>query len=179
MMMRKTITFIALGLVLATQAPAQEKATGDNVAVRAGFYFGQSFESLDPGRDIKLEGLELGVDWTLMRFGQGARLRFSPSVMFGGINRKGGDTDGTLYRGLITGVLQAPDARVYGLLGGGYALSKPRGSARFDERKGFCGVVGAGYLFGKPGGTRPFLEIDYYFGNSQFSGGALSVGIRF
>ncbi|HRJ27815.1 MAG TPA: hypothetical protein PLO61_09945 [Fimbriimonadaceae bacterium] len=169
---------LSLG-VLPIAAQAQTANSRDSVSLKAGFFVGQKFESRTPGTRVSLEGFDVGLDIPFMRYGESGQIRFSPSVMFGGTNRKGGDTDGTLYRMLITAQIKPADANLYGTFGAGYAWSDPRGGANFDERKGFCGVVGMGWNFGKSLRSQPFVELNFYFGNEQFTGGGVSVGIRF
>lgn len=181
--MKQTL-FLAslLSIALATGARAQEQSSTHlaRYALRAGFSIGNGF--FDAGRSQHLEGFELGLDVPLTRRPtRWGSLSFSPTVLFGGSNRGGNDTDGNLYRLMVT--LRRPIHRqgLYAGLGMGVSFADAR-NQDFRAASGFTGQFLLGYTFhaGRTVRYQPFVEFSYYAGAyDKLSGFSLNAGVRF
>ncbi len=189
----------ALG-VLGVSALAST-AFSQGLAVKAGYYSGESFSG-NGGASVRLEGLELGTDLTLLKLPlTPVEVRLSPSVVFGGSLRKGGDEDGTLYRLLATARVSQPrlgairkraatnrptkprSTRSSGsyLTGGlGFARVEPRGGSPFESKDGWIAQVGFGSSVANVPSPvpQPFFEVSYTFGETEFRGFTVSLGVR-
>ncbi len=168
--------------ILASFATLGLMATGfaQSTQVRAGYFWGSSFSGTT--KSIRLEGVDVGVDFSLYKLPGGlGELRFSPSVMFGGALRKGGDDDGTLYRLMVTGKVTPPLVGFYGVGGIGYGWAQPRGGAKFTRQNGMVAQVGVGFQLtsGLPLPVTPNIELSYYFGQRAQQGLLLGVSLKF
>jgi hypothetical protein len=143
-----------------------------------------------------LEGFEIGGDIPIVRKARGVNgIFFSPTIVFGGSNRSGGDTDGNLYRLMLNAKRDFGSNGFYGGLGigvsftqarsfagAGAAAGRPADNSEFADVAGFTGQFLLGYVFNSRGGarTKPFLELSYYAGSDEkLSGLSFNVGLRF
>lgn len=174
----RNIALICL-LLSCVQSAGAQAAKG--LSLRAGFYQGASFTGVAPTPRVRLNGLQFGVDIPVFTIpGTVGQLRFSPTVIFGGITRKGNDNDGTLYRMLATGKFKVPGQQFYAVGGMGLGFSKTRGSTNFKTTTGFIAQAGIGYDLEAVGfGPAPFFEFSYHTGEAPYRGFSFEVGIRF
>ncbi|MEJ5171544.1 MAG: hypothetical protein WHU10_11195, partial [Fimbriimonadales bacterium] len=107
-------------------------------------------------------------------------VRLSPSVVFGGSLRKGGDEDGTLYRLLATARVSQPGGTSYLTGGLGFARVEPRGGSPFESKDGWIAQVGFGSSVANVPSPvpQPFFEVSYTFGETEFRGFTVSLGVR-
>ncbi len=174
--MQTRLLICALGIAAGALAEAQ------GIGLRVGYFKGSSFGGNFPGSSISLEGFEAGIDYSLYKLPMGlAEIRISPTITFGGSNRKGPDADGTLFRFLANVKFSVPGAPFYGIAGIGYGSARPRGGAAFDSRSGVYSQLGMGFDLGPklPIAPQPFVEIAYAFGDRALTGLSFDVGIRF
>ena len=168
----------ALGILAASTLAAG--AFGQGISLKAGYFSGESFTGFG-GLSVRLEGLELGADLTLLKLPLvPVELRLSPSVVFGGGLRHGSDDDGTIYRLMATARVSKPGGTGYLAGGLGFARIEPRGGARFESKDGFVGQIALGSAAANvaPLVPQPFFEVAYSFGDAEFRGLTLSVGVR-
>ncbi len=167
-------------LAAATLLAAGACAQFSGLSVRGGFYKGSTFDGATPGSDLWLEGFQVGLDVPLKRLPLNlAEIRFSPTYVLGGSNRKGGDTDGNLWRLMLTARVGVPGQPVYVLGGLGYAGTQTRGGAKFDPVEGFVGQVGLGYTLHRGLLTSTFIEASGFIGKGQLAGIGVDLGVRF
>lgn len=155
-------------------------ANADMISLKAGYFFGQSFDGYG-GQSVRLDGVELGADLTFFKLPlTPVELRLSPSVVFGGGLEQGGDDDGTLYRLLASAKFNVPGQKTYGSVGIGYAWAEPRGGAPFDSDAGLVTqfVLGTELYGGTLLTPQVFLEAGYTLGDAPYRGLTLSVGVR-
>ncbi|MFN3684149.1 MAG: hypothetical protein ACK41F_09470 [Fimbriimonadaceae bacterium] len=168
----------ALGILAASTLAAG--ALGQGISLKAGYYSGESFSGAG-GSSVRIEGLELGADLTVLRLPLApVEVRLSPSVVFGGGLRQGGDDDGTIYRLLATARVSRPGGTGYLSGGLGFARIEPRGGAPFESKDGFVGQIALGSAAANvaPLVPQPFFEVAYTFGDAEFRGFTLSLGVR-
>jgi len=149
------------------------------IGIRAGYYFGNSFEGLVPGSHRRIEGYEFGADLPLARLPL-AEIRLSPTVVFGGATQHGSDTDGTIYRFVLGAKIGAPATPFYGAVGVGFAAAQNRGGRQFDADSGAVAQLTLGYEpTAKLPGLSLYYEVSYTYGSDQLSGLSLAVGAKF
>ena len=149
-------------------------------AIRGGFYLGNDFTN--GSSRTHLEGFEIGGDIPLVRLVKGVGgILLSPTIVFGGSNRKGPDTDGNIYRLMLTVKRGFGEKGLYGGLGIG-GSSTGAHQSQFKDVSGFTAQFLLGYLFNFSRGTgvKPFFEASYFVGSeSKLSGLSLNIGARF
>lgn len=168
----------ALGILAASTLAAG--AFGQGISLKAGYFSGESFTGYG-GSSVRLEGLELGADLTLLKLPLlPLDVRLSPSVVFGGSLRSGGDDDGSIYRLLATARVSRPGGTGYLAGGVGFARIEPRGGAPFESKDGFVAQIALGSSAANvaPLVPQPFFEVAYTFGDDEFRGFTFSVGVR-
>ena len=120
---------------------------------------------------------------------------FSPTIVFGGSNRKGADTDGNIYRLMVNVKRYFGGSGLYGGLGAGVsftqartfpgagtAAGRPNSNSEFSDVSGFTAQILVGYTFNNRAAarTKPFLEAGYFAGsNEKLSGFSFDAGLRF
>lgn len=151
-------------------------------ALRVGFSRGDRFT--DGLLKARLEGFEFGAD---LPIAPKSKLSVSPTMVLGGSNRTGGDTDGNLYRLMLTlrgGIVKSG---FYGGLGAGFSLTEARSFAgagaatgdpslnkAFRDTSGLTGQL----ILGFQKGNR-FIELSQYHAtDSKLRGISLQVGVR-
>src|SRR5690242_5624145 len=98
--MRIVRVLIVLGLLFAGMSGVGAQEMEGRFALRGGFYLGSDFT--DGLLKTHLEGFEVGADIPLARRVRGlGGIYFAPTVVFGGSNRSGPDTDGNIYRLMV------------------------------------------------------------------------------
>lgn len=152
----------------------------DGAAIRGGFYRGGEFQN--GASRVHLEGFEIGGDIPISRkpWPNGG-VYFSPTLILGGSNRKGNDTDGNIYDFLVNVKQGIADSNVYGGFGIGYGLTQAR-IHEFHNVSGLALEYLLGYTFHAqhPGQDRPFLEATYHDGaHAQLRGLSVNLGLRF
>lgn len=149
-------------------------------ALRVGFALGGDFAVGNTTRHI--EGFQLGGDVPLMkRIPKVGGLTFSPTVVFGGSNRKGNDTDGLVYRLMVVLRRELGSKGIYGGVGIGYSGTNSHQN-QFADTTGFASEFLIGYLFPKGAANRiqPLVEIGYHAGvGGKLSGWSFETGLRF
>lgn len=152
------------------------------IGLRVGYFKGTSFSGNTQGSSVSLQGFRAGADFSVFKLPLGvADLRISPTINFGGSNRKGADSDGTMLCVLANAKFSVPGSLMYGIAGVGYGTVRPRGGANFDSRSGAYMQLGLGMDIGPklPLAPQPFVELGYAFGEKALSGLSLDVGVRF
>ncbi len=177
--MRFLIPVLALGgLSLCGAVQAQEME--GRFAVRGGFYLGNDFTN--GASKTHLEGFEVGADIPIIKNLKGiGGVLFSPTIVFGGSNRKGPDTDGNIYRLMATVKRGFGDRGFYAGVGIGDCFTGAH-QGQFKDVNGFAGEILAGYLFNSKSDakTKPFFEVAYFAGsNDKLSGLSFNFGARF
>jgi len=163
-------------------------------AIRAGFYLGTGFT--DGLLHTHLEGFEIGADVPIARHVRGLNgIYFSPTIVFGGSNRGGADTDGNIYRLMVNVKRDFGSGGFYAGLGAGIgftqartftgagaAAGRPNDNSEFADVTGFNAQLLAGYVFDYRGAarTKPFVEISYFAGSEEkLNGFSFDAGLRF
>lgn len=173
------LTLAALCLALtATKATAQEMEA--RWGVRAGFHLGNEF--FIGSRITHLEGFEIGADIPLVRKATGfGGISFSPTITYGGSNRHGADTDGTIYRLLVNIKRKVGNSGAYYGIGIGYSFTDAKVN-EFQNVSGFASQYLLGYSFpvSERQRVQPFLEASYFDGSDNKTRGfSFNVGARF
>ena len=191
--MRLCAALVTLGLCLMA-GPTMAQQSDAQFAARAGFYLGTGFT--DGLLHTHLEGFEIGADVPLVRRVKGLNgVYFSPTIVFGGSNRSGADTDGNIYRLMVNFKRDFGAAGFYAGLGGGIgftqsrhfggagaAAGRPNSNSEFADVAGFTGQILAGFTFNSRGAgrTKPFVEASYFAGSDEkLSGFSFDAGLRF
>ena len=177
--MRYLMPVMALcGLSLCGAVKAQEME--GRLAIRGGFYLGNDFSN--GASKTHLEGFEIGADIPIIKRLKGiGGVLFSPTIVFGGSNRKGPDTDGNIYRLMATVKRGFGDRGFYAGVGIGDCFTGAH-QGQFKDVNGFAGEILAGYLFNSKSDakTKPFFEVAYFAGsNDKLSGLSFNFGARF
>lgn len=175
--MNRTLIAFALLSLIPVGAKAQLKS---GFTLRGGYFKGTSYRN--GGTSYHLEGPQFGLDIPVLTLPTGlAEIRLSPSVVLGGMNRRGNDADGTLLRIMATAKVRPPLVGVYGIGGLGFGFATERGTTSFPVSSGFLVQIGAGYDLGGglPTGVKPFVELSYFLGDGPFRGISFEAGIRF
>ncbi|MBS1705748.1 MAG: hypothetical protein JST40_07735 [Armatimonadetes bacterium] len=172
-MKRGWIAGIALVVLVAS---AQAQIMG--ARVRTGYWFGNKFTG-QSGK-VKLEGPSLGLDIPVGLPIPLVNISFSPTIIWGGGLRQGNDSDGTIYKLMLTGRAHVPGQGFYGVFGVGYGGSSARGTTKFNTGAGFVTQFGIGWdvLKATPV-VSPFVELGYSVGRNPYSGLSLEIGVRF
>jgi hypothetical protein len=168
--MKMRTLLVSAGLLTLAGAQAQ---ISNGIGIRGGYYLGDRFDGLH------LDGFELGADLTLFHLGL-VDIRLSPTVVFGGSAAHGSDTDGNIYRITAGAKFSTPGQPWYGVVGTGFAATENRGGKQFDTTSGAIGQLTLGYNAGtKLGVLQTYYELSYFFGDSQLSGVAFDIGVKF
>lgn len=179
--MYKLITAMAMTvLAFGFGGKAQAQELQARPTVKVGFYIGNDF-LIGAGKH-HLEGFEIGGDVPLIKDLKGiGGISFSPTVVFGGSNRKGADTDGMIYRFMVNIKRQVNKQGVYIGAGLGYSATQAR-SNQFANAQGFTSQLIVGYDL-RPTGERaiqPFLEISLNNSvSNKLAGLSVDCGARF
>ena len=178
---RTIIFFFSLTLIILSachQVKAQEME--GKFAIRGGFYLGNDFTN--GASRTHLEGFEIGGDIPLTRNLKGVGgVLLCPTLVFGGSNRKGADTDGNIYRVMIVVKRGFGNHGFYGGLGLGGSFTGAHQN-QFKDVSGITGQVMAGYLFNSNRQSKvdPFVEASYFAGSdAKLSGFSFNAGVRF
>jgi len=188
----RTITVAMAALILGACAAGAQQSEA-RFAVRGGFYLGNGFS--DGLLHTHLEGFEIGADVPIVRKASGVNgIYFAPTVVFGGSNRSGPDTDGNIYRLMVNAKRDFGTSGFYGGLGlgvsftqartftgAGAATGRPGNNSEFVDVAGVTGEFLLGYVLNYRSGarTKPFLELSYYAGSDEkLSGLSVNVGSR-
>lgn len=149
------------------------------IRVKLGYHVTNSFE-LKNGNSGHLEGPEVGIDFPLQKL-PGVQIYASPSVMFGGKLKHGGDVDGTIYRFMLSARQTLTKEGVFGSVSAGVAHSISRGLNEFKDSDAFLSGITIGTpLKFKFLGISPNLEGSYYFSSKdQFRGFTIGVSASF
>lgn len=175
--MKRILLPLALLSLVPVAAQAQLKS---GFTLRGGYFKGASYRN--GGGTFHLEGPQFGLDIPILTLPTGlAEIRLSPTVVLGGMNRKGADADGTLVRFMATAKVRPPLVGIYGIGGLGFGFASARGTTSFPVTSSFLVQIGAGYELGGglPTGVTPFVEMSYYWGDGPFQGLSFEAGIRF
>ena len=172
---------IVLCLLSIENIKAQEATPYEaRFAVRVGFALGNDFSVGNIMRHV--EGFQIGGDIPLIkRIPKVGGLTFSPTIVFGGSNREGNDTDGLVYRLMLVLRRELGSKGLYGGIGFGYSGTDSHQN-QFADTEGFASEFLLGYLFPKSGSSRiqPLVEIGYHAGvGGKLSGLSFEAGIRF
>jgi hypothetical protein len=177
-----TAALILAGIAATGTAQAQETSHEFQAkwTTRVGYYIGQDFANgATTGR---LEGFTFSLDAPLVqRVKNLGGLSFTFDFGFGGTSRSGGDTDGNIYRFLLSLRRELGRSNVYGGLGLGYGMTDSR-SNQFADSRGFASYFALGYLVSTRAEEKyqPLVEIGYHLGpDNKLSGWALQAGVRF
>jgi hypothetical protein len=170
------------GMAMTRSAQAQETSHEIEAkwTTRLGYYAGQNFANgATTGR---LEGFAFGLDAPLIaRVKNVGALSFTFDIAFGGTTRAGGDTDGNLYRFLLTLRRELGRSNAYAGIGLGYGMTDARGS-QFSNSSGFASYFALGYLIPVQAEKKyqPLVEIGYHLGpDDKLSGWIFQAGVRF
>lgn len=175
--MKRALFLIACLSLIPVSATAQLK---QGFTIRGGYFKGANYRS--GTSTFHLEGPQIGLDIPLLTLPTGlAEIRISPSIVFGGLNRKGSDADGTLARFLLTAKVRPPVVGIYGIGGLGLGFATERGGTQLPVTSSFLVQIGIGYdlASGLPTGIKPFVELNYHMGDGPFQGISFEAGIRF
>ena len=185
---------VAVAVLGSIPCAVKAQDSGARFAVRGGFYLGNGFT--DGLLHAHLEGFEIGADIPIARKVRGLNgVFFAPTIMFGGSNRSGADTDGNIFRLMINAKHQFGGSGLYGGLGigmsftqsrqfgaAGAAAGRPTVNSEFTDVAGFTGQLLGGDVCNYRGAarTKPFLEISYFAGSDEkLSGLSFNAGLRF
>lgn len=171
-----TLCLLSIGNIKAQEATPYEA----RFAVRVGFALGSDFSVGSNTRHV--EGFQFGGDIPLVkRIPKVGGVTFSPTLVFGGSNRKGNDTDGLVYRLMLVLRRELGSKGLYGGIGFGYSGTRSHQN-QFSDTAGFASEFLLGYLFPKGESSRiqPLVEIGYHAGvGGKLSGWSFEAGIRF
>ncbi|MBL8088391.1 MAG: hypothetical protein JNM85_10035 [Chthonomonas sp.] len=170
---------LSCAVVAAHALPVVDQTPLKGTRLRLGWHTGQSFNS--NGQRIRLEGPSVGADIPIFNLPMGtAQISLSPSLIFGGGLRKGKDSDGTLYRLMVTGRFGVPTSNLYGVVGAGISGGQPRGTTKFAKKTRFGTQLGVGMNLNMGMGvTQPFAELSLHMHDTVNRGFLLEVGFRF
>ena len=166
----------ALSFCGAVQAQEME----GRFAVRGGFYLGSDFAN--GTSKTHLEGFEIGADVPIIKNLKGiGGVLFSPTIVFGGSNRKGPDTDGNIYRLMATVKRGFGERGFYAGVGVGDSFTGAH-QGQFKDVNGLTAELLAGYLLNSKSDakTKPFFEVAYFAaGDRKLTGFSFNFGARF
>jgi hypothetical protein len=175
--MGRWIAFAAMVGASAQGLAAADPYTG--IGFKIGYYQGRTFDGVGD-ETIGLSGAAVGIDIPLTRLGRTATLRFSPSMMGGGVLGHGVDADANLYRMMLAAEFGGLGGRTYWILGAGFGFAHERGVTRIPHRSGFVAQLGFGMrMAGRIRGGEPYAEISLHAGSETFQGIGVYFGLRF
>ena len=131
------IAFVVLALTTVALSSAQLVGR-----VRIGYGVSGNFTLADTSTG-RLEGPEIGLDIPITLGMTPMKVYASPSILLGGRMSNGSDTDGEVYRLLLTTRASAPGVGFYTFAGAGISFSKARGG-QFSSSTDYETVFGAG-----------------------------------
>lgn len=173
------VTGVLLALLTLSIGVRAQQMTGA-WSVRAGYYLGNQFSIGAP--QGQLEGLVIGIDAPLVRrIPFAGALSLSVDVALGGTARSGGDSDGNIYRFLLTLRREVGSTPYYAGFGLGYAFTDSRGN-QFPDVRRFATQYLLGYRFpvGVQGRLQPVLEVSFQEGgDNRLNGWMFQAGVRF
>jgi hypothetical protein len=177
--MTRIVTRLAiLGLALATVGTAQAQLLG--IRARVGYHWSSSFNLRD-GSSGTLQGPEFGADLPLTNLA-GIGIFASPSIVMGGQLVSGGDTDGNVYRFMVSARKQINFTGLYGQIGVGVGHTEARGDDSFRSQSGFITsfTVGTPISLTFIPGIKPNLEGTYFTSDrGQLRGITLGLSASF
>jgi|GEM_PF-2203871 len=173
--------FVALALVAGGPVSALAEVPKGETAVRLGFYTSDRFTYAPTGQRKTLEGPQIGLDWPLSVSRSGDQiLRLSPTVVFGGAGRKGGDLDAMIYRLMVTARLRTANKPFFTVVGAGVGITQGRDGTTFSKAARLTGYLGLGYDLGRANAASiPFVQLGYQICQKQSRGWQLEAGVRF
>lgn len=162
------------------QAQATENELEARWTARIGYYAGQDFANgATTGR---LEGFSFALDAPLVRrIRNVGALSLTMDIAFGGTTRGGGDTDGNIYRFLLSLRRELGRTPLYAGVGLGYGFTDSR-TNQFADSSGFASYFALGYAIPVRAEAKhqPLFEIGYHLGaDNKLSGWVFQAGVRF
>ncbi len=176
--MKKFFALAAAGLCTLPSLAAADSSLG--FRLRVGYYLGSSFK-LNSGADGHLNGAQVALDFPISHT-RNWELAFTPQLVLGGAFAHGSDTDGQIYKFLLSGKSWI-NRDLYARIEAGFAHTEARNN-EFQDVNDFVTGVSLGFRLNKTprfvDRLNPSLEISTYLSkHRQLNGIVFSVAFAF
>jgi hypothetical protein len=180
--MTRIVSRLAIvGLIVSAVTAAQAQTQILGIRAKVGYHWSSNFRLRD-GSSGHLEGPEFGVDFPLSNIA-GLNVYASPSIVLGGKLGSGGDTDGNIYRFMVSARKQINFTGLFAQLGVGVGHTESRsGVNAFRDENAFITsfTVGTPFKISFIPAIKTNFEGTYYAsGKGQLRGFTLGLSASF